>query len=920
MLPAPACLRPACRSCQATVSNHLAAGLCPKCLASHTLQRTTHEDASWLDLAEVRLPPGFDLVEVLGRGGMGVVYLAFQRNLGRYVALKQLAGNFPNLPRARERLLREAQAAARIAHPGIVPILEVGQQGDAVWFTMEFMEGGDLSQWLQRQGGRLPWPDAARLVQSIATAIQSAHEAGVAHCDLKPSNILLDPAGHPHVSDFGVAWVAGQEALELTKSGEMLGTPAYTAPENLAGGTRSRDAFKADQYSLGALLFHLLAGRPPFTGRLLEILGALATQPAPLLADVVREPESIPRALHHLCQRSLQRDPADRYPSVRHLCDALEACLQGTPPPPWRDPPTSRRRRYLLATAAATLAVGACVAIWPPRAFHTRPSQATPVQPPIEREASPIVAVMPLECLERDEASLLLAAGLQEEIISALVRLSDVRVITAGSTRLLTGDLHDAQTVRRQLGAHWLLAGSLRREGDEIRLHARLTDTLSGITAWSRTFQRQETRLLNLQTDIATDVAIQLRGPLYPERAAAQRGAISAHPGAQARVHRAHLLASDASNSIRSLDEAERLLREAVALDPGFALAHAMLSLVHTQKFQWGNDRSSRRLEQALESAQLAQKLNPALPEASLALGSYYWRGFHDAATARPHLERALRLAPGHAGARTLIAGLNRREGRFAEAAEQFRAALEVDPLNAHLAYNTADTFLRLRDYATAAQLLAAAQARLPDSLQLRKLTADLELCWHGDTGPMRAELDGRHGDLPTPEGRIYDEIQCLIFEQRVSAALAYLRQSTFHVLEGQSVYLTRDGFEAELLYLAGDLPGARAAAERAWPMIERELAQRPHDPRILLHHAQILMSLGRLAEAEGEARRPLTPGDPARVDAFERGFYLRALAVMLAESGADSSVYPLLEEVLKTPDQSSEHSLRLHPALRRFF
>jgi TolB-like protein len=901
--------------CGAARMESVAGGLCVGCLARRALgangegwegtgmrgrrPRLLGDEEDGGDL-----PEGFEFVEALGRGGMGVVHLVFQRSLERYVAFKQMAGGWQDVPRARERFLREARAAARLSHPGMVAILEVGTHRDSVWYTMEFMEGGDVAALLERRGGRLPWREAVELVLVVGRAIHAAHLAGVAHRDLKPSNLLLDGSGAVRVTDFGLAWIANEEGKDVTREGEVVGTPAFLAPEALSGGGRSVDSYLADQYSLGALLFHLVTGRPPFTGaHVLETLAAILERPAaPRMLEVAPEVQ-VPQSVEEVCARCLDRKPDRRFASVGALVTALEGCVAR--PGSWAVPPLlgpATRRWALVAVAVMLLGVVGVIAPW------RRDGPAATVE---VHANEPILAVAGLQVLDGDPTTAQVAAGLRDELISTLMRVSDLRVVAG-----VVEDGHYPGTRPTHV-----LRGTVQRWQDSIRFTANLIEMPGGSVRWSRSFRRGETDLFNLQTDIATEVAVHLRAELRGDRQLVLRGTGSRVPRAQARYLEALTLAREAKNPVQDLERARALLEEVVTLDPGFALAFASLSLLHSQTFHWSSAKDPVALARALDTAQEAHRLNPHLAEAKLALGQYYWRGFRDEVLARPHFEAVLERSPHHAGALTALAGMNRRRGAFDLAAKQFRDALSIDPLNANLAYNTIDTLVRMRAYPAAAELLDRYERLLPAQRTLGLLRGDLDLLWKGEVQRMREVLDGW---IPAPRDEalhVFFDCQALLLEQKPEEALRRLQASTFSGLAGQTAYLTREGFEAQLRHLAGDAPGARRLAEGAWPAVRAEAEGKPNNSSVQLHAAQVQALLGEVEAAEARVRRLLAPGGAAAVDAFDRGYYLRSLAILLAMAGRDASVVrPLLEEALALPDQCSEASLRLHPALRRFF
>lgn len=347
----------ACPRCGTGLSEGLTAPtgetVCVPCLFS--VARPSADDAGLAAQDTVRsaqgdvLPsfPNYEVVGIVGSGGMGVVYKALQKGLDRLVALKVLRPSVADRPEAVRRLLAEARAAARLQHPHIVPIHEVSDADGRPFFSMDFIEGRPLSDRL-REGPR-PFRETAESLRKVALAVHHAHGQGVIHRDLKPGNILIDRNGEPRVTDFGIAKDVHADS-RITDTGMTVGTPCYMAPEQARGDDR-RIGPATDVHALGAVLYECLAGRPPFAGRTAAetVQQVLADEPIPPR----RLAPAAPRALEAVALRALRKDPEDRYPTALAFAEDLERFLQGLPPRAARD----GRRAWAVAAGAAAVAL-----------------------------------------------------------------------------------------------------------------------------------------------------------------------------------------------------------------------------------------------------------------------------------------------------------------------------------------------------------------------------------------------------------------------------------------------------------------------------------------------------------------------------------------------------------------------------------
>src|SRR6266446_5861888 len=431
-----------CAECGATVFADAPEGVCSACLFRTGLVSLGDENDEAFEPTIARMLKDFgdyELLEEIGRGGQGVVYRARQKSLNRTVALKVI-GLGPWATEAHlKRFRREAEAAARLDHPSIVPIHEVGERDGLCYFSMNFVEGGQLDQVVRDTP--MSTRQAAELIATVARTVHYAHEHGILHRDIKPGNILLDKHGEPHLTDFGLARLVETEST-VTRTKEVLGTPSYMAPEQAVGETKKLTS-AADVYGLGAVLYQLLTGQPPFAG-------GTTYETIRLLLE--REPRQlrflnpkVDRDLSAICLKCLEKDPQRRYSSALALAEDLEHWLKREPihakpsgvfihARKWvrRNPSTS-----VLVTVLLALAVGVSLIVW-----NRQPAVITPKS----------IAVLPFQNLSPDPANAYFADGIQEEILTRLAGIADLKVISRTSTQQYQSKPRNLSQIVKQLG------------------------------------------------------------------------------------------------------------------------------------------------------------------------------------------------------------------------------------------------------------------------------------------------------------------------------------------------------------------------------------------------------------------------------------------------------------------------------------
>ena len=715
-------------------------------------------DAPAAALAEA-LRDRYTIEHELGRGGMATVYLARDLKHDRPVALKVMR---PELAATLgpARFLREIRLCARLQHPHILAVLDSGATGPEgqgqLWFTMPFVEGESLRGRLAREG-QLPLADAVRIAREVADGLHSAHQHGVIHRDIKPENILLS-GGHALVADFGLAraLAAGEGRDDrLTETGMTLGTPQYMSPEQAAG-ERTLDP-RTDIYSLGCVLYEMLAGEPPFTGPNQQaVLAKRLTGPAPRLSTV----REIPPAVDRVVGRALARAPGDRFATSADFAAALET---GT-----GSDPGSRRAIRMPGGRTVRAIVLAAVMLAGLVAGYVVLRQDESGRSPLPASA----AVLPFVDLSPEKDQEYFSDGLTEELITSLSQVEGLRVAARTSSFRFKGRSADVREVGRTLDVGAVLDGSVRKSGNRLRVAAQLVNVADGYQLWAQAYDRELTDVFAIQEEIARAIVEALRVKL----GVAGGAALSAVPTKDLEAYDLYLKGRFAWNhrSAAALPEAVRYLEQAVALDSGFARAWAALADAYvlvvpyagaSREATWPKARAAAekalaldstqaeahtslaygtmiydwdwpaaeasfrraiaanpnyptghhwyadflagrgRLEESLREMQRAHALDPLSRIIGAELGwVYYLMGRNDEAEAQ--LRRTLALDPNYAHGRLNLGLVFLAEGRYAEAIEELRRAIELggdyDPLNAALVF----AYARSGDRATALRLL----------------------------------------------------------------------------------------------------------------------------------------------------------------------------------------------------------------------
>ena len=742
----------------------------------------------------------------LGAGAMAITYRARDTVLNSQVALKVIDRSVAQNPGARSRFLREARAAANIHHPNVARVTFYGEQDGECFYAMELVKGETLEARVRRDGP-MPLAIALEVIEQAARALAAAEACGVVHRDIKPSNIMLesDASGARRVKliDYGVAKVMGPQAepgIEQTQAG-FIGTPAFASPEQFAGTGQMPIDTRSDVYSLGVTLWYLLTGRTPFVGRTMEEIRARQTSELPL--EQLRN-FRLPAQVIALMKSMLAPDPKARPQTARELLSAVQNCYERFNPKA-----RSHRRRVMLASAAAMLTIAAiALGTW----FYQRTRSFSPT----ERS----IAVMPFENLSSDKENAYFAEGIQDEILTRLSKITDLKVISRTSTQHYKSAPENLPEIAKQLGVAHILEGSVQKSGDAVRVNVQLIKATTDSHLWSETFDRKMTDIFSVESEVSKAIADQLRAKLTGQ----EQEVLATKPTDNPQAYDAYLrglaytlkTAFTPENSLA----AQKYLKEAVQLDPKFALGWALLSYVDASGYLTQSLQPTAALrEEAREAADTALRLQPNLGEALLAKGFYHYACLKDYDTASKYLEQAERLLPHNSRVLQGLAYVERRRGNWDKSEAYFNEAEKLDPRNVNLLSQHARSYVCLRRFPEALTKLEQILNITPDDIDTLVLKARIAQA-EGDlprASALLAPLRPGIGYVNALETQVYQAI----LESRPAPVIAQLKEILATPDQALGFYVGELRF---WLGWAQEVAGDHAAARESWTQARTEL------------------------------------------------------------------------------------------------
>jgi len=845
---------------------------------------------------------------------MGIVWLARDEELERDVALKFLPDLMIHDRSMFDELRRETKRCLDLTHPHIVRIHDFIRNERAGGISMEYIDGETLSNLRAEKEQRVFEPDEITTWMSqLCDALDYAHtRANVIHCDLKPANLMVNQRGELKITDFGIARSLTDSVSRLTIEQGRSGTLIYMSPQQLNGECCTH---LDDIYSLGATIYELLTSKPPFySGNIdRQICERVAPSMTVRRKELDIEPALVPQLWEEVVAACLAKDPSRRPQSAAEVAQQLRISPAQTRT---RAVPRKRlNRKTPIIGGIAALCVLALAGLY----FGVLNRQAKSVSQAVVAIPEKSIAVLPFENRSEEKANAYFAEGIQDEILTRLSKIADLKVISRTSTQHYKSAPENVSEIARQLGVAHILEGSVQKSGDAVRVNVQLIKAANDSHLWADTFDRKLTDIFSVESEVAKTIADQLRAKLTGR----EEREIAAKPTDNPEAYDAYL--RGLAYTLKTFPTranalgAQKYFKEAVLLDPKFALSWALLSHVDARGYITQSLQPTGALcEEARQAAETALTLQPNLGEAVLAKGSYYYNCLKDYDTAVRYFEEARQFLPNSSRIPESLAYVARRRGQWERSEAYFNEAERLDPRNVNLLTQHATTDISLRRFREALRKLDEVLNIIPDDLDTLVQKAAVAQA-EGDLPRASAILAPLHFRSDTQTEDWETQVYQAILERRPAQIIPRLKE----VLEKPDPAL---GFyNGELRFWLGwaqEVGGDGAAAKETWRQARNELEpflkEQPDNYGLIGDLALTNMGLGDKAAALALSERAIA-ANPLEKDALTGPVPIEVLARVTARMGEPERAIATLQKLLSIPSSGGLGlGVPLTPALLR--
>ena len=888
-------------------------GFCSKC----GTQLTPSEESSVSPTETLETPPQeltrgttfagrYEIIEELGKGGMGKVYRVEDKKIKQEIALKLIKPEIASDKKTIERFSNELKTARMISHRNVCRMFDLGEEKGTHYITMEYVSGEDLKSFIRR-ARQLTTGTAINIAKQVCEGLAEAHRPGVVHRDLKPQNIMIDKEGNARIMDFGIA--RSLKAKGITGVGVMIGTPEYMSPEQVDGKDPDQ---RSDIYSLGVILYEMVTGRVPFEGDTAFTIGVKQKSEMP------RNPQElnsqVPDDLSQLILRCLGKEKEKRPQSAGELRSELESVEKGIPStviePPQRKPATSKeitvtvQRRWIYFAIPVVVIVAAVLAF-----FLLKGGKG------ILLPENKMLVVLPFENLGPPEDEYF-ADGITDEITNRLSPLHGLDVISRTSAIQYKKTDKTIRQIREELDVDYVVTGTVswdKTAGEEgrVRVSPQLIRASDDTQLWSNRYEREMEGIFSVQSEIAEEIIKQLDLTIL----APAREAIESRPTENLKAYDFYLRGVDQwdravmyLNPLGNLG-AVKLFEKAVEQDPGFVVAYIWLSEAHSWIFHSGIDRTEERLAKSKAAVDRALELAPDLPEALKALGDYYYRGFRDYDRALELYDSVRKARPNSSPA--MIGYIQRRQGKWEESLETLLEAFRLDPRSSNLATEIANNYSILRRYREADQWYDRALSLSPESIGTKAYKIMNSFGLKGTLYEARAILE----TLPPSNWKDFGLIIIEMGDRNYEKALEILNSLSYESFEYQDLYFNKNLSFADAYYFLNTPDLMETHAEKARITLEELVKEHPEDPRYRSHLGIAYAYLGRKEDAVREGNQAVNLS-PVSKDAMAGPAYVVNLTNILIIVGEYDKAVEQLEYLMSIPagQDLSLNSLQLSP------